>query len=51
MCERCQRLVALMRLVERGPALFGALGDDAALDAWFGRWSRLQLARSQPERR
>jgi hypothetical protein len=39
MCEGCRRLLALLRLVERGAGAFGALGDDAALDAWFGRRS------------
>ncbi|MEU4193325.1 hypothetical protein AB0E69_15620 [Kribbella sp. NPDC026611] len=51
MCERCQRLLALMRMVERPAGPFGALGDDAALDAWFGRGSRLSRGRRQPERR
>jgi hypothetical protein len=37
MCECCQRLLALLRMVERRAAPFGATGDDAALDAWFGR--------------
>jgi len=41
MCETTQRLLALLRIVERGPAGFGALGDDAVLDAWFGVRSRL----------
>jgi hypothetical protein len=37
MCETAQRLVALLRILERGPAgPLGALGDDAVLDAWFG---------------
>jgi hypothetical protein len=41
MCETTQRLLALLRIVERGPARFGVLGDDAVLDAWFGAHSRL----------
>ncbi|WP_329476521.1 hypothetical protein OG558_36565 [Kribbella sp. NBC_01510] len=41
MCETTQRLLALLRIVERGPALFDVLGDDAVLDAWFGAHSRL----------
>jgi hypothetical protein len=42
MCETAQRLVALLRLLERGPAgPLGALGDDAVLDAWFGSRSPL----------
>jgi hypothetical protein len=36
MCDTAQRLVALLRLLEREPAPFGVLGDDAVLDAWFG---------------
>ncbi|MEU4606408.1 hypothetical protein AB0F43_25745 [Kribbella sp. NPDC023972] len=35
-CETTQRLLALLRMLERGPAPFGAVGDDAVLDAWFG---------------
>ncbi len=35
-CDTTQRLLALLRIVERAPAPFGALGDDAVLDAWFG---------------
>lgn len=34
--EVARRLIALLRMVERGPAPFGAVGDDAVLDAWFG---------------
>jgi hypothetical protein len=41
MCETTQRLLALLRIVERGPARFDVLGDDAVLDAWFGARSRL----------
>jgi hypothetical protein len=41
MCETAQRLVALLRMLEQGPAPFGQLGDDAMLDAWFGRRSPL----------
>jgi hypothetical protein len=36
MCDTTQRLLALLRLLERAPAPFGPLGDDAVLDAWFG---------------
>ena len=42
MCETTQRLVALLRILERAPAPFGALGDDAVLDAWFGPCSPLK---------
>jgi hypothetical protein len=42
MYETAQRLVALLRILERGPAgPLGALGDDAVLDAWFGSRSPL----------
>jgi hypothetical protein len=41
MCECCRRLLALLRMIERSAAPFGALGDDAALDAWFGPRSPL----------
>jgi len=41
MCETTQRLLALLRMLERPPAPFGALGDDAVLDAWFGYRSPL----------
>jgi hypothetical protein len=41
MCETTQRLLALLRILERAPAPFGALGDDAVLDAWFGPRSPL----------
>lgn len=41
MCDRCQRLLALLRMIERRAAPFGAAGDDAALDAWFGPQSPL----------
>ncbi|MEU4389532.1 hypothetical protein [Kribbella sp. NPDC023855] len=37
MGETARRLLAFLRIVERGPAPFGELGDDAVLDAWFGR--------------
>lgn len=39
MCECCRRLLALLRIVERGTGPFGPVGDDAVLDAWFGRYS------------
>jgi hypothetical protein len=45
MCETTQRLLALLRMLERAPAPFGPLGDDAVLDAWFGPRSPLA---SQP---
>jgi hypothetical protein len=48
MCETTQRLLALLRLLERAPAPFGALGDDAVLDAWFGPRSPLG-AQEAPE--
>lgn len=52
MCETTQRLVALLRLLERAPAPFGELGDDAALDAWFGvRSPFFPQAAHQPDRR
>ncbi len=38
-CETTQRLLALLRILERAPTPFGALGDDVVLDAWFGRHS------------
>jgi hypothetical protein len=41
MCETTQRLIALLRILERDPAPFGLLGDDAVLDAWFGSRSPL----------
>jgi len=41
MCECCRRLRALLRMIERTAAPFGAVGDDAALDAWFGSRSPL----------
>jgi hypothetical protein len=41
MCETTQRFLALLRMLERAPAPFGALGDDAVLDAWFGPRSPL----------
>jgi hypothetical protein len=36
MGETARRLIQLLRILERDPVLFGALGDDALLDAWFG---------------
>ncbi|WP_168197241.1 hypothetical protein [Kribbella sp. ALI-6-A] len=41
MCQVAQRMVALLRIVERDPAPYGAGSDvdDAVLDAWFGRRS------------
>jgi hypothetical protein len=36
MCATTQRLITLLRILERDPAPFGILGDDAVLDAWFG---------------
>lgn len=47
MCERCRRLLALLRMIERSAAPFDALGDDAALDAWFGRRSPLFGSRTR----
>ncbi|WP_165949472.1 hypothetical protein [Kribbella turkmenica] len=41
MCETTQRLLALLKLLEIAPTPFGALGDDAVLDAWFGACSPL----------
>jgi hypothetical protein len=41
MCETTQRLLALLRLLERAPAPFGEVGEDAVLDAWFGARSPL----------
>ena len=41
MCECCRRLLALLRMIECSTTPFGALGDDAALDAWFGPRSPL----------
>lgn len=35
-CEVARHLVTLLRILERGPAPYGVLGDDAILDAWFG---------------
>ena len=37
-CQVAQRLVALLRMIEHGPAPYGAGPDvdDAVLDAWFG---------------
>jgi hypothetical protein len=35
-CEVARRLVALLRIVERGPAGDGQAADDVVLDAWFG---------------
>ena len=39
MCDTTQRLIALLRILEQGPAPFGMLGDDAMLDACFGHRS------------
>jgi hypothetical protein len=39
MFDTSRRLLALLRLLEGQAAPFGALGDDALLDAWFGRRS------------
>ena len=41
MCATTLRLITLLRILEREPAPFGALGDDAVLDAWFGTSSPL----------
>lgn len=46
-CETTQRLLVLLRIVERDPAPFGALGDDAVLDAWFGIRSPVWQQNSQ----
>ncbi|MFF0269307.1 hypothetical protein [Kribbella sp. NPDC004536] len=48
MCETCARLLALRRLIERPAALFGTIGTDAVLDAWFGRRSPVFPARNAP---
>ncbi|MGW1342766.1 hypothetical protein ACWCOV_17080 [Kribbella sp. NPDC002412] len=52
-CETTQRLLALLRILERGPAPFGALEDDAVLDAWFGArspmWSQSSQEAPQPQ--
>jgi hypothetical protein len=48
-CETTQRLLALLRILERAPAPFGALGDDAVLDAWFGHHSPLTRATHHQE--
>jgi hypothetical protein len=34
--ETARRLIALLRILERGPTGHGIVGDDAVLDAWFG---------------
>jgi hypothetical protein len=34
--EVARRLIALLRILERGPSGHGVGGDDALLDAWFG---------------
>jgi hypothetical protein len=39
--EVARRLVALLRILERGTPEYGVLGDDAVLDAWFGVGSPL----------
>jgi|1185.fasta_scaffold728780_1 hypothetical protein len=41
MYETAQRLITLLRILQLGPPPFGALGDDAVLDAWFGKHSPL----------
>jgi hypothetical protein len=41
MSETAQRLILLLQILERDPVLFGALGDDALLGAWFGARSPL----------
>jgi hypothetical protein len=46
MCATTQRLITLLRILERAPAPFGILGDDAVLDGWFG--TRSPLARHTP---
>ncbi|TCO20470.1 hypothetical protein EV652_112216 [Kribbella steppae] len=46
-CETTQRLLALLRILEHAPAPFGALGDDAVLDAWFGPQSPLNAPVAQ----
>ena len=48
MCDTTQRLIALLRILEQGPAPFGMLGDDAMLDACFGHRSTLTLSTDQP---
>ncbi|MFI7065750.1 hypothetical protein ACIBL3_32460 [Kribbella sp. NPDC050124] len=52
-CETTQRLLALLRILESDPAPFGALGDDAVLDAWFGTrspvWSQAAQEAPQPQ--
>ncbi|MDX3001687.1 hypothetical protein PWY87_08425 [Kribbella solani] len=35
-CETARRLVALLRLVQRGSTVSGALTDEALIDSWFG---------------
>ncbi|MEU4292812.1 hypothetical protein AB0E63_31705 [Kribbella sp. NPDC026596] len=49
MCATTQRLITLLRILEREPAPFGALGDDALLDAWFGTRSPLVGHPQRPE--
>ncbi|WP_344113769.1 hypothetical protein [Kribbella alba] len=39
--EAARRLIALLRILERGPSGQGVNGDDAVLDAWFGARSPL----------
>ncbi|GAA1594550.1 hypothetical protein GCM10009804_59000 [Kribbella hippodromi] len=35
-CETARRLIALLRLVQRGPASSGTLTDEAMIDDCFG---------------
>jgi hypothetical protein len=39
-CETCRRMLALLQLVERPEEMFGEIGTDAVIDAWFGQRSR-----------
>lgn len=49
MCATTLRLITLLRIVEREPAPFGVLGDDALLDAWFGTRSPLAGQAPRPD--
>ena len=49
MCATTQRLITLLRILERDAAPFGILGDDAVLDAWFGTRSRLAGHTPRPD--
>ena len=40
MCEGCDRLVGLLRMVEQRAGPPGVLEDDVALDEWFGGTAR-----------